>query len=304
MPCTCHIPEDQAQIFLRWDCCMFFCFCMWRCVWGKFNQEPSRPKRSLTIDTISKSICQITSTGQKKSKFYCVPHFWTIFVIWSKNGPLLFNLYHDPPERCLCFLLDLGFWHFFTQLRNPDLWFMMLVIWYVLLLVQMWLLEVESFSIPGICPTSDVAEQKLITFLGEVGGSFKTPSRWWLLLWLLRVNTGNPCRWDTHLGNMRLSHLSKTCPWKNDLGWNDLPWAELWWNLRKGLARVLALSIRGIQGCIWISHDSVADLYGHFPAWQGLSLESNYTLLPWHELSRLGCFSLEWPKWVNGKKFF
>ena len=172
-------------------------------------------------------------------------HFYLIYTTILLKGASVF-----------CWILVFGI--FFTQLRNPDLWFMMLVIWYVLLLVQMWLLEVESFSIPGICPTSDVAEQKLITFLGEVGGSFKTPSRWWLwlllwLLWLLllRVNTGNPCRWDTHLGNMRLSHLSKTCPWKNDLRWNDL---QPWWNLRKGSAQVLALSIRGIQGCIWISY--------------------------------------------------
>ena len=28
----------------------------------------------------------------------------------------------------------------------------------------------------------------------------------------------------------------------------------------KRIAQVLALSIRGIRGCIWISHDSVADL--------------------------------------------
>ena len=190
-----------------------------------------------------------------------------------------------------CWIL---FFCIFTQLRNSDL--------------GCWLYDMCFCSFrfdcnPGICPTSDVAEQKLITFLGEVGGSFKTPSRWWLLLWLLRVNRGNPCGWDTHLGNMRLSHLSKTCPSKNDLGWNDLPWAELWWNLRKGLARVLALSIRGIQDCIWISHDSVADLYGHFPAWQGLSLESNYTLLPWHELSRLDCF-LWSPSESTGRSFF
>lgn len=94
---------------------------MWRCVWGKFNQEPRRPKRSLTTDTIFKSIYQITSTPNFIAfhVFFYNNHFWTICVIWSKNGPLLFNLYHDPPERCLCFLLDLGFWHFFYPASKP-----------------------------------------------------------------------------------------------------------------------------------------------------------------------------------------
>lgn len=157
VPCTCEIPEDPAQTFLRWDCCMFFLFLMWRCVWGKFNQEPRRPKRSLTIDPSSKSIYLITSTGQKIQVLFrwsLIPstnHFWAFFVIWSKNGPLLFI--PRSSWKVPLFLLDLGF-PFFTRLPKPR--FMMLVIW---------------ASNPGICPTSDVAEQKLITFLGEVGGA-------------------------------------------------------------------------------------------------------------------------------------
>lgn len=125
MPCTCQIPEDQAQIFLRWDCCMFFSF--WcegvsegNSIKSQDDQKGAWPLTpSLNLSIRSPQLVKKNPNFIAFHVFFYNNHFWTICVIWSKNGPLLFNLYHDPPERCLCFLLDLGFWHFFYPASKP-----------------------------------------------------------------------------------------------------------------------------------------------------------------------------------------
>ena len=150
-----------------------------------------------------------------------------------------FYVYQDPPERCLCFLLDLGF-PFFTRLRNPDLWCWLYDMCFCWFRFDCWKLKVSQFQ----------AFVQLQMW----------PNRSWSPSWVrwgavLRLPVGGGCcgwgccvstqairagetpeesRNSSVFGNMRLSHLSKTCPWKNDLGWHDLPWAEPWWNLRKG----------------------------------------------------------------------
>lgn len=145
-------PRRSGSDFLEVRLLHAFLFFMWRWVWGKFNQEPRRPKRSLTIDTSSKSIRSPRLV--KKNPNFIAFH---VFFLQQSFLSSLCNLEQERPTSIYTKILLKGapafcwilfFCIFFYPASKPR--FMMLVIWYDMCFCwfrfDCWKLKISQFQ--------------------------------------------------------------------------------------------------------------------------------------------------------------